>query len=252
VKQKIRDRGIIFKISHYSESSLILKTFTRDRGLISILAKGMRKKPEASLLNPLNGYEFVLYEPQEAGLYLLGEFSLQTEHNLAENVESWAAAECALELYTHLIIPQDENSQYYGLLIVYLDYLQGVERNAVLVWWRFLLRVLILLGVPFDPLHCSQCHLSAKPILAFEKGTGALVCAACLDPVPDPDHWELLGSQASLILGLLPMIGDHLNTLCPDRTAVAQLNQLFSDFYASHFNKALKLRSLEVLEQFYA
>jgi hypothetical protein len=54
-----------------------------------------------------------------------------------------------------------------------------------------------------------------------------------------------------MVLSLMPVIGEHLSTLKLDRNSVSSLNELFARYYQAHFNKALRLRGLDVLEQFY-
>ncbi len=251
MKGKIRDEGILFKTIKFRETSLILKVFLKYRGMISILAKGIRKKPENDLLNSLYTYEFTLYEPQEDGLYLLSEFTLLKEFNLFDNLPAWTAAECAAELYTQIIIPPEENTAYYDLLQNYLDYLKKRGENAILLWWRFLLRIFIRLGIALPLDSCANCIKKKVKIVAREKGTGRLICAECLKEANYPEYYEVLTSSASQILHLLPQIGDYLDKIHPDSQSVEQLNHLFSDHYTNHFRKSLKLRSLEVLSQFY-
>lgn len=251
MKAKLKLQGCLVKMSEYSESSLILQVFTRELGSLSILAKGIRKSQNRNQLNPLSEYEFSLYAPREAGLYLLSESSLLLERNFCSLPESWAAADCALELYSLLIIPTEESPVYYRLLNAYLAYLAKLEGNAILIWWRFLLRVFMMLGTPFQPATCSSCQGSG-PIRAYAKGTADLICADCFDPGPDADRYTSLSPQSSQILALLPQIGDHLSTLTPSRASVQQINLLLAEFYYSHFNHELKLKSLKVLEQYYS
>lgn len=249
MRLRTKDQAFLIKTSPYSDSSLILKAFAREHGLVSILAKGIRKKPEASLLSPLNLYEFSYYEPRESGLGLLAEHSLLEEYDLSGKIESWTAAECALELYSQLLIPAEESPAWFALLREYLIYLSSLEGNAVLIWWRFLLRALRMLGIPFDPVLCAFCQGRENPIAAWEKGSGRLVCSACLNVKSDPDRCEPLSPVAAKVLSLLPMIGDHVRSLRPDRDSVTSLNSLFATYYQAHFHKALRLRSLAVLEQ---
>ncbi|MDD3632414.1 MAG: DNA repair protein RecO [Candidatus Cloacimonadaceae bacterium] len=251
MKAKIRDQGILFKTIKYRESSLILRVFLKSQGLVSILAKGIRKKPENNLLNTLYTYDFTIYEPQETGLYLLSEFTLLKEYNIFSNLPTWTAAECAAELYTQIIIPLEENTAYYDLLQLYLDYLKKRGDNAILLWWRFLLRIFIKLGIAFPLDSCANCKKKNVQMAAWKKGTGKLICVSCLNEADSPKYYEILSSRASQILHLLPQIGDYLDKIHPDSQSVEQLNHLFSDHYANHFRKPLKLRSLEVLSQFY-
>lgn len=251
MRNKVTDRGFLAKTSPYGESSLILKAFTRGHGMISMIAKGIRKKPGAETLSPENDYEFVLYEPGEGGLFLLSEFSLAREYDLSRKAECWTVAECALELYGKLIIPQDENPHYYDLLHDLFAYLESLDRNAILIWWRFLLRIYSMLGIPFRTDICSHCGRGAENIAAYEEGSARLVCPDCLDANTDPDRYTILTSQSSRVLALLPRIGDYLDAFTLTRQSVTQLNMLFADYWSEHFQRPLKLRSLKVLEQFY-
>lgn len=251
MKAKVKLQGCLMKMSEYSESSLILQVFTRELGSISVLGKGIRKTQNRNQLNPLSEYEFSLYAPQDTGLYLLSESSLLQERNFIALPESWAAADCALELFSALIIPTEESPVYYRLLNAYLAYLGKLESNAILIWWRFLLRVFRMLGTPFHPDLCSSCQGSGT-IRAYAKGTAELLCAECFEPTLDGDRYETIQPQSSQILALLPQIGDHLSTLKPSRFSVQQINRLLAEFYSAHFNRELKLKSLKVLEQYYS
>ena len=131
MKTKLKDRAFLIKSIPYSNSSLILKAFGHEHGQLSLLAKGIRSKPQASLLNPLCLYEFSFYEPRESGLCLLAELSLVKEFDFTDRIEVWTAAECALELYSHLLSPRGKRA-YFELLRNYLVYLDSLQTNAVL------------------------------------------------------------------------------------------------------------------------
>lgn len=249
MKTKLKDRAFLIKSIPYSDSSLILKAFGHEHGQLSLLAKGIRSKPQASLLNPLCLYEFSFYEPRESGLCLLAELSLVKEFDFTDRIEVWTAAECALELYSQLIIPAEESVAYFELLRNYLVYLDSLQTNAVLIWWRFLLRVFRMLGIPCDTQACSSC--GGKALKAWDKGSGKLFCDECWNALPDLQNRELLSPVSAMVLSLMPVIGEHLSTLKLDRNSVSSLNELFARYYHAHFHKALRLRGLDVLEQFY-
>lgn len=251
MKARIRDLGILIKATPYSESSLVLRAFTRQHGLIGILAKGIRKKQEQSLPSSGSEYEFSLYEPGEGGLYLMSEFAPVREHDFSAEPQKWSAAECALELYSQLILPVDECPDYYRLLQTWLDYLETLTGAVILVWWRFLLRVFRMLGISWDTACCHSCRQSPVSIAGYEHAAVKLLCSACLKSISAQDGLTTLIPQASQILELLPRIGDYLDTIQPQGETVSQLNDLFARFYEAQFHHPLKLRSLKVLEQFY-
>lgn len=227
MRARSRDRGVLVRSSPYSETSLLLRAFTLQHGMIFILAKGIRKKQNLDLLTALSEYEFLLYEPSEGGLFVLGDFSLLGGTDFSADPLKWAAAECAPELYSQLMIPLEETPAYYQLLLDYLSYLARMKGSPLLIWWRFLLRVFVLLGIPF------QDSYRSGESLAGSDGVS-----------------EQLSPLAAKILRLLPRIGDYLDTLNPDALAANQLNRLFADYYFQHFNRKLELRSLRVLQQF--
>lgn len=251
MKKRLKDEAILFRIIKYSDSSLILKAFARQQGFISLLAKGIRKKAEGSLLSPLNSYEFSFYGPGESDLCLLTDLSLIKENTLSSKIEAWSAAQCATELYSQLILPMDESPAWFNLLQEYLDYLEKTEGRAILIWWRFLLRVFKMLGTPLEPGVCTLCHTVSSDVMFWDKAGVSILCRGCLGFAQNPARYEKLSPKASQIMKLLPRIGLHFHEVNPDRESVVQLNSIFAQHYQAHFHKALKLKSLGVLEQFY-
>ena len=227
MRARSRDRGVLVRSSPYSETSLLLRAFTLQHGMSSILAKGIRKKRKLDLLTALSEYEFLLYEPSEGGLFVLGDLSLLQGFDFSADPLKWAAAECGPELYAQLMIPLEETPAYYKLLLDYLDYLARMQGSPLLIWWRFQLRVVALLGIP-----CQDNYRS------WENPGGVQYLREPLCPLAED------------ILRLLPSIGGYLDTIFPDAVAASQLNRLFADYYLQHFNRKLELRSLQVLQQF--
>ncbi|MDP2172769.1 MAG: DNA repair protein RecO [Candidatus Cloacimonadaceae bacterium] len=251
MKGKIKDHGIIVKFSEYSESSLIIRCLTSKHGLISILAKGLRKQPQKNTLLAMGEYEFTLYAPSDEGLYLFCEAALIKEHGFEYAPEIWTAAQCGTELIAAMIIPAYEHEMIYDYLRLYLDYLGGVKSNAILVFWRFFTRLMQIIGVPFSTSKCMICHAEDTKIIASAAATADLVCADCYYESADKERYLLLASQSAGILALLPQIGNYLNLLHIERGTVRQINAILLVYYQAHFHKKLKLNSLSVLEQFY-
>ncbi|HRY84586.1 MAG TPA: recombination protein O N-terminal domain-containing protein, partial [Candidatus Cloacimonadota bacterium] len=116
MKAKITDRAIIVKVTNFSETSLIVRCITANHGFISFLAKGLRKTQDKTQLISLLEYELNLYSPREQGLYLFADANLISENTIYTHPETWAAAECGIELLEHLLIPPEEYGCYYDLV----------------------------------------------------------------------------------------------------------------------------------------
>lgn len=243
----IKTQGIIIGIIPYSESSLILKIQSRELANISILAKGWRKKPEPLLR--FCEYDFCVLAPKEEGLFLLKEAALQRDLSQYPSTSTWAAAEAGAELISKFLIPQDEAGKYYQLLLNYLIYLQNLEINGILIFWRLFSRTLIFMGIDPSFSSCAICA-TQSPAFAF-NGFGETICEHCHLALKHQDQYTPLSSDARKILELLPEIGAHIHDQEPRLEVVGELNRLFISYFEAHQKQTLKLKSLSVLSQFY-
>jgi len=243
----IKSMGLVLSIFPYSESSLILKVLSWDRAQISIIAKGWRKKPEPILR--FVEYEFTLYEPKEEGLYLLKELSQSRDYSSHASTSTWAAAEAGAELCARIIIPPSDAKQYYTLLTQYLLYLAPMQENAILIFWRLMLRLFSMMGIGIRLQRCDTCTLSKEPF-AYDA-SGEIICQDCLQELSWSERYTPFSPTSKKVLRLLPEIANHLQDIHLTRSDVAELNQLFLSYYAAHQKQTLKLKSLSVLSQFY-
>jgi DNA repair protein RecO (recombination protein O) len=75
----VNTEGIILRSIPYSESSLILKIFTKDYGLLSFLVRGARSKSlknGGQVLRPLNQIQFSFYNKEIKTLKSIKEYHL--------------------------------------------------------------------------------------------------------------------------------------------------------------------------------
>lgn len=251
MKGRVRDKGIILKLSNYGDSSLIAHVLCHDRGMISILAKGQRGKERSAALVTLGEYELVMYEPADSGMYLLAEASPLGDNDLSSNPESWTAGLCGAELLQVIIVPPQEHAQYLELLEAFLGYLRKVPRNAILIFWRLWRRVMELVGIPLVLDQCALCgkHLRAPNIARAYSGD--LLCGDCASKLPEDVELVHLSAPLPEVLASLDIIGTRLTDFRLTRAAVCSLNALFLAHFRNHMQHELRLKSLPVLEQFY-
>jgi DNA repair protein RecO (recombination protein O) len=75
----VNTEGMILRSIQYSESSLILKIFTKDYGLLSFLVRGARSKSlknGGQVLRPLNQIQFSFYNKENKSLKSIKEYNL--------------------------------------------------------------------------------------------------------------------------------------------------------------------------------
>ncbi len=248
---KVKLKGVLIKISEYGDSSLIYRFFTAEHALIGVLAKGIRKKAECQQLIPFSTYEICVYEPKETGLWLLESAYLQRDYSIYPSSETWATAACGMELISQIIIPHDEYQSTYNLAISYLEYLCKTPFNAVLIFWRFFNRIIILSGIGNPISHCSMCHKETGTFRAMMLSTGGLICPACFVDLVNHDNLIQFSANTIQILRLLPEIANHLQEIQLIRKDVLEINMLFECYWLAHHKHPIKLKSLSVLAQFF-
>ncbi len=245
---KIRTLGFLLRKQPYSESSLLLHAFTDTLGLASILAKGVQKgkKAQGFLLNLLGEYEFMLSSSPNSSLHVLTEFSTVSEYPTDLPLDTWFAAQAGAEVLTRLILPPEEVPAVYGALKHYLEYQKGVRCNAVAIFWRYLLHLYKLLGIPLSLKNCSRCHKDITAPSGYAADTGQPVCSACLKTGPIAVRFD---AESVHLLKLLPVIGNYLDDVVIRPEDIRQLNRFLLDFYNRQFHQPLRLKSLQFFEQ---
>lgn len=245
---KIKTNCYLIKKQPYSESSVLMQVFSDCEGMTSVLAKGLRKSKQHQdfLLNVLNEYEFVLSAASNSGIHVLTEMSLVSEYPTDLPLETWSAAQAGAEILTKLILPEDEIPLFYKALKQYLDYLKSVSANPLAIFWRYLLHLYKLLGIPVNLNQCSICHAEMTKPLGYSADTGQLLCSKCFSA---QEEAFLLQPEESNILMLLPVIGNYLNdlTILPENNK--RLNHFFLNYISQQFHKNIRLNSLQIFEK---
>ncbi|MBM4403726.1 MAG: DNA repair protein RecO [Candidatus Cloacimonetes bacterium] len=246
MKGKIKTLAIVLRTTRFSESSLVIHAFSEMLGTISILAKGIRKKPEYTNLQRLNELEFVLYEPVEGGMYLYAEGALIRELTKTDDAMNRACAESGAELVAALIISPEELKDIYRLLVTYLEYVKNVERNTLAIFWRFMLRITRELGVPLELRTCGHCHRQGIKPSGYEEQNGFPLCEQCLGEIYNVHGFS---PQARRLLFHLPEIGNYLSEFQISSSMAEEVNGFLFRYLEHRFHKHISLQSVHVVLQ---
>ncbi len=245
---KIKLHAILIKQSEYGDTSLIYRFFTCENGLIGVLAKGIRKKNDP--LIPLCCYELFAYEPKEPGLWLFSEAAVDKDLSQYPSTSTWAAAECGMELISQMLFAQEDLSNVYHLSISFLEYLQKTPYNAILILWRFMLRITVLSGIGNPFTGCCMCNKSLATYPAYLVSKGGMLCSNCSSELVQSDDLIRLSDLSIKLIAMLPEIGNYLNEITLSPQTVQEINGIFEHYWLSHHKHPLKLKSLGLLSQF--
>ena len=170
--------GIIVNETNYGETSKILNVITKEKGLISVMAKGCKnlKSPLRSVSSKLTYGTFIIYY-KENKISTLKEVSVLDDFkNLKKDITSISYAAYMLEL-SEGVIKQNNDPRIFDLLIQSLKKID--EGFDPLVIMNILeLKYLEFLGVMPIIDSCAMCGKKTG-IVTLSSYRGGYVCKDC-------------------------------------------------------------------------
>lgn len=236
------------RITNYSNTSQIIQFFSDKFGHIDVIAKGSRsaKSKYQGLLQPLNNYEIVIYK-KETTLSLLKEISIIKDNlELFNNIKKSAAAQGAAEIYLQLMFEKSDYCKFYNLLESYLNYLMNINKNYILIFWRFLLRVTEYLGVSLKLDKCQFCHTTNLDIIcSISFKQNGLVCKDCIKKKNITGNFKCSAESIRILLSL-KKISNKINSLEISNSVIKEINSVFKTYLRYHLHKKIHLKSFEI------
>lgn len=190
----IKSRAIVLHRFPYSDSSWIVKVLTEERGIVSFIVKGGKRKdsPFKGALDPLSLSEIVFRQNPNAELQFLKEASVIEWHpQLRENLLDSAKAQVMTEIvlrYAPAGVPLEGEFALLENALAALDAPAAPDSansdtagSTSGVFARWLLDTCDLWGYNLDLGTCSRCGKPlAEPAADFHPESGNFVCKDCL------------------------------------------------------------------------
>ena len=170
--------GIIVNETNYGETSKILNVITKEKGLISLMAKGCKniKSPLRSTTSKLTFGTFIIYYKENKISTLKEVTVLDNFINIKKDISRISYATYILEL-SEGVIKQNNNKQIFELLIQSLKKIN--EGFDPLVIMNILeLKYLEFLGVMPIIDACAVCGKKTN-IVTLSSFKGGYVCKEC-------------------------------------------------------------------------
>jgi DNA repair protein RecO (recombination protein O) len=182
----IKSSGLILKKTPFSETSLILKVFTRDSGLITLIAKGAKKQKSKyhGLLDFFTLNQFVYPAKSKSDILTLMEVSLIRDFpRLKCDPNRQALGHVFMELYTKYMHEPAASPPHYELLVEAMEQLECAfpeNLDPVAHACDFLLGLCAVSG--FSPqflecVHCGRLDLGIR--VRMDPELGGPVCSSC-------------------------------------------------------------------------
>ncbi len=241
-----KTEGIVLHQFDLGEADRIITYYTRDRGKVKAVAKGVRRA-RSSLAGSTQLFTYadlLIYSGKS--LDRLNQTDIKESFSkLREDLFRMAYGTYVLDLVRETTFEEDSNEGIFVLLLKTL-YLLVTEEDLEIIMRIFELRMMRLLG--FQPVleYCQQC---TNPIgennLQFHLGAGGIVCSNCSK--------EISGSTVSISRGTIEIMKHFLNSnyrqlkkLKVSEYARREMEQVIEPFV--HYHLDHRLKSLDFLK----
>jgi len=235
--------AILLRAHPYSETSQILRFFSKDLGVVAVVAKGVRKKGGrfGGGLSSFTEGDLTVYHKEGRDLQTFKDFSTaKARLGLAKDPRRFSGAAVLAELVLQHA-GTEENSDLFLQLSAALDAMEASRGDQVLT--RLLLEIWTLIGgLGYSPSVrlCVLCGraLDGDEMGRFDFAEGGIRCTRCQVDA----HGPRLGPRArEQLLGLIE------GSLREELLRPWAHLRLASDFITYHISGGTPLRSLEVL-----
>ena len=243
----VRSEGIVLKTHALGDTSRIAVVYTRDHGLIKLVAKGARKTPSrfGYALEPLSRASYVFYFKPDRDLHLLSQAdTLAATGSRIADLARLAHAEAALELIDRLVWGEEPHGELYDLLAATIEAIAAAPAPSLpALTIAFELQVASLLGYRPRLDRCAGCGNALSPQRLFSAARGGLVCDACAS------EGGTVRLSADALAGLALLLGRPVHEAGEylEVKRSGEILRVVESFLKHHFQRFQGLRSLEVL-----
>ena len=243
----IRTEAIVLRSIDYGETSRIVTLFTRDKGRITVIAKGARrpKSQFGSSLEPMSYIQAVFYYKGSRGIQTLKESAhVEPMHRIQRSLRSIGIGLRVLELVYVLLQKEEESPHIFRLTLSVLRRLNRDDRRLENLLPYFQMRMATLLG--FAP----ALTRGAIESLTSSHGRLALDTGAILPrgdhhrPAPEASRGALRAYAVFARASLEDVMRMELT-----RSQRRETEHLISDYLRYHVEEAYPDRSERIIAQ---
>ena len=191
-----KSKGIVLRSIRYGEADRILDLYTPERGLVSTIAKGIRRTKSrfGGRLEPLSCVDFLAYKGRTLDTITQAEV-LRSFHGVREDLSRLEVAGSMVATTRALAGGDEADRRLFNLLYHALDALETRERGHEAVRSAFALKLSTLAGYAPQLDACISCALDLDEadagILHYAPDFGGALCKECRSENPAGDAFPL-------------------------------------------------------------
>jgi DNA repair protein RecO (recombination protein O) len=241
--------AIVVSVIPWRETSVIIKLFTKEHGMISAAAKGIKRTRQ--LNTPIERGQIIdtlVYVHPNRTMQTLAETQIFAFYqSIRSDLEKTALRDLILELLQKSIHDTHAHPELYELLVHCFTQLdESKERCAAFASiWNYVRDFTRLLGFGLTLEQCVTCGSETDiqeygGYLLIEQG--GLVCRSCNCGILSPDYF--IGSSSIMMIRGLTFQKNMV-----DIREYLRITKMLVSFCKSHIEIGSELRSLQFLEE---
>ena len=238
----VATKAIVLKRIPYSDTSLICRLFTKDKGKITILAKGAwrPKKSMGALLEPISHIHIQYYHKNNRDIQILKDAGfIQHYSTLRNSLNRIILGLAVVEIIDKSTQESNPHPILYRLSWRVLDKLNNENQNHESIFAFFLYQFSLRMGFMPNVSNCGKCN--SKIIQGgIDELSGELVCSDCIDRSDNQLY------SFSIINKLISLHLDELITFS-QKKEIRDSIQLLYAFLSYHIEGLKKVKSMEIV-----
>ena len=228
--------GIILNTRNYNDTSKILDIFTKEYGVIGVIAKGCKslKSNLRSVTDKLIYATFTIYYKKDK-LSILTEASvINNFNNIKKSIEKISYASYLLDL-TNQVYKQSNSTDLYNILISGLIKINE-DFNPLVITNIIELKYLNYLGVMPSLDSCVVC--GSKNVVTLSSDKGGYLCKNCLTNEP------ISSDKAIKLVRMYYYVDiDKISKLDLSKDIVNEVNNFIDSYYDRYTGLYLKSKN---------
>ena len=238
-----KTRGIVFKTTHYSESSVIVQVFTEKLGLQSYLINGV-KKPKAkislNMLQPLHLLDMVVYHKANSNIQRVAELrQVPVFQSIPYDIVKSSLTLFLNEVIYKSIRQESKDELLFDFLFHAIELLDRIEKGLANFHLYFLMRLTRFLGFfPDSKGYRDGCFFDLKN--------------AEFSTLMPPHAFVVSPPLSSLWHRLMESSFEQLEEIQMSNAERKQLMDHLLDYYRLHVDHFGEIRSQAVLAEIFS
>ncbi len=229
--------GIILNAKDYKDTSKIINIFTKEYGIIGVIAKGCKslKSNLRSVTDKLTYATFTIYYKKDK-LSILSEASvINNFSNIKKDIEKISYASFLLDL-TFQVYKQNNDDKLYDLIVSALIKINE-NFNPLIITNIIELKYLDYLGVMPNLNGCSVC--GSKSVITLSSDKGGYICRKCYTNEP------IVSQKAIKLIRMYILVDiNKISKLDINKNIVLEINNFIDEYYDRYTGLYLKSKSL--------